>query len=100
MRIRKDVIFYIKRPILFLKYRKAANHLADLCAPYEKEQKAKHLKEQQIRLDMSHTCQKFDCFNLYTKYHRGLLTLEEYNKWYDNHCGKCVYMHETCMYGE
>lgn len=25
---------------------------------------------------------------------------EEFNKWYDSHCGKCKYMCEICMYGE
>ena len=25
---------------------------------------------------------------------------EEWNKWFDEHCGKCKYMCEICMYGE
>ena len=25
---------------------------------------------------------------------------EEWNKWYSEHCEKCKYMSEICMYGE
>lgn len=28
------------------------------------------------------------------------IKIDEFNKWYDSHCGKCKYMCEICMYGE
>lgn len=28
------------------------------------------------------------------------MTQEDWKKWYNEHCGKCKYMSEICMYGE
>ena len=28
------------------------------------------------------------------------LDIDEYYKWYDNNCAKCVYASDVCMYGE
>ena len=50
--------------------------------------------------DMSKTCnmayqEKWLEANVY-----GTLSQDEWYKWYNEHCGKCRWMNEVCMYGE
>lgn len=49
--------------------------------------------------DMSTTCGN-GYFAKWDEYNAGLITAEEFNNWYDEHCAKCKYMYEICMYGE
>ena len=28
------------------------------------------------------------------------LSYDEWKEWFNSHCAKCIYMHETCMFGE
>ena len=49
--------------------------------------------------DMSTTCGSgYDA--KWAEYQAGLITSEEFDRWYGEHCAQCKYMHETCMYGE
>ena len=43
--------------------------------------------------DMSKTCG-------FSKASDGKMSQDEWHKWYGEHCGKCEYMGEICMWGE
>lgn len=52
------------------------------------------------KVDMSSTCE-FKYTEYWMKANmEGTLSEEDWYKWYDAHCGKCIYMCEICMYGE
>ena len=51
-------------------------------------------------VDMHESC-GFQYFDLWRKANvTGELSQDEWSQWYSNHCGKCQYMSEICMYGE
>jgi len=47
---------------------------------------------------MSKHC-KFADLDMMLKRENGEITNEEFQKWYDENCGKCIHMCEICMYG-
>ena len=51
-------------------------------------------ESEKIRVDMSGTCGRGQLHALKT------LSDEEYDKWYAEHCDKCIHEHVVCMYGE
>jgi len=55
--------------------------------------------ENQYNQDMSATC-GFKDTAMYYKREIGEITEGEYFEYYDNNCGKCIYMWEICMCGE
>jgi hypothetical protein len=51
------------------------------------------------KYDMSKTC-AFKNFDMWKAHVENRITDEEYYSWYDQHCGRCKYMCEICMWGE
>ena len=51
------------------------------------------------KIDMSSTC-GFKDAEMWHKHYNHEITDEEFNKYWDNNCGKCIHMCEICMYGE
>ena len=51
------------------------------------------------KMDMSDTC-NFDYFELARKQECGEISDGDFVQWYGDHCAKCVFMSEICMYGE
>lgn len=51
------------------------------------------------KLDMSKEC-GFKDAEMWHKCSSGEITQEELNIYWNNYCGKCVYMNEICMCGE
>jgi hypothetical protein len=52
------------------------------------------------RTDMSGTCEfKYDEYWMAAN-HYHTMSQEDWMKWYNEHCGKCIYMCEICMHGE
>ena len=51
-------------------------------------------ESEKVRIDMSDTCGRGQLQALKT------LSDEEYDKWYAEHCDKCIHEHVVCMYGE
>lgn len=49
--------------------------------------------------DMSKTC-GFKYNEFWTAFNRRIISKDEWNKWYNENCGRCKYMCEICMYGE
>lgn len=50
--------------------------------------------------DMSEFCDfKYDEYWLAAN-HLHTMSQDKWNKWFDEHCGKCKYMCEICMYRE
>lgn len=50
--------------------------------------------------DMSEYCDfKYNEYWLAAN-HLHTMSQDEWNKWFDERCGKCKYMCEICMYGE
>lgn len=53
-----------------------------------------------IKEDMSECCDfKYNEYWLAAN-HLRTMPQDEWNKWFDEHCGKCKYMREICMYRE
>lgn len=52
------------------------------------------------REDMSNTCgMEYD--SMWRKLNiEHTISQEEFDKWFKEHCAKCRYMSEVCMYGE
>lgn len=64
--------------------------------------KQKLLEERNMpeKCDMSGTCGfKYDEYWMKVN-HYHTMPQDEWNKWYNEHCGKCQYMCEICMHGE
>jgi len=52
------------------------------------------------KVDMSEKC-GFKYFEYWNQANNlRTMSQDEWNKWYDEHCGKCKYMSEICMHGE
>lgn len=51
------------------------------------------------KIDMSDSC-NFMYFSMFSKMTSGNISLEEWERWYEDHCGKCEFMNEICMYEE
>ena len=53
-----------------------------------------------MRKDMSQTC-GFHYREYWVKANcDGTMSQEEWMDWFDNHCAKCFWMSEICMYGD
>ena len=50
--------------------------------------------------DMTFQCGFKSEDNWYNAHVNKTLDMDEYYKWYDNNCAKCIYASEVCMYGE
>ena len=51
------------------------------------------------KIDMSATC-GLGQITMKNKRMSGEISEEQFVAWYDSHCGKCIYEHIVCMYGE
>lgn len=49
------------------------------------------------KIDMSATCWPWQ-EAMRCKKERGEITNEQWEQWYDDHCAKCIYESEICMY--
>lgn len=51
------------------------------------------------RIDMSQSCGLM-YFEMFRKMNDGIISLEEWERWYDDHCRSCMFMNEFCMFEE
>lgn len=53
-----------------------------------------------IKQDMTFQCGLKSEENWYNAHIDKTLDIDEYYKWYDDNCAKCIYASDVCMYGE
>lgn len=88
--LRPDVKFYLKHPILYIKYRKAQKEFAQLFAGY---------KPEVIKTDMSQACHYGYRYVMITqRYHKGLSSYDEWKSWQRTHCDQCIHKQVICQY--
>lgn len=51
-------------------------------------------KDMHETCDINYSAMWFKCHVSHT------ITQEEFDKWLEEHCYKCIYMSDVCMYGE
>lgn len=62
--------------------------------------KFKVINMKQVKQDMSQSC-GFGYNDYWIKANElHTMSQEDWKEWYGEHCGKCQYMCEICMYGE
>lgn len=52
-----------------------------------------------VKKDLSSTC-GFSDFEMWQAYMNYEISEADFDVWYDNHCGQCIYGYDICMYGE